>query len=140
MSMFKTIGSFWEERRHFVAGRGRYFFSIAIAGFALSLFLGVYASRVSAADPQSIASFTLINADTNLDIGTLNDGDTVNFAAIGTDHLNIRANTSPAVVGSVKFGFDANSNYRTENGAPYALAGNSNNPLDYYAWAPSLGQ
>ena len=88
---------------------------------------------------QAVISFTLINADTNQDIMGLTNGMTISFAALGTPRLNIRANTSPAIVGSVKFGFDASSNYRTENGTPYALAGNSNNPLDYYAWSPSIG-
>src|SRR3989338_3046809 len=112
---------------------------LAVTCLIMALLLNVYITSVSALEPQAVISLTLINADTNADIGVLSDGATVNFAAIGTNHLNVRADTSPAIVGSVKFGLDASANYRTENGAPYALQGNSNNPLDYYAWTPSLG-
>ena len=134
--MFKTTTSLLGRGSVFSLNRTR---RLIFASAALAIVLSLYTLTVSAADPQSVVNFTLINADTNQDIGPLVDGATVNFVEIGTDHLNIRANTSPAIVGSVKFGFDASSNYRTENGTPYALAGNSNNPLDYYAWSPSIG-
>jgi N-acetylneuraminic acid mutarotase len=41
-------------------------------------------------------------------------------------------------VGSVLFGLDGNPNYRTENGAPYALNGNNGNV--YVNWSPTVGQ
>jgi parallel beta-helix repeat protein len=89
---------------------------------------------------QAVISFTLINADTDqpiADYEPLNDGSTLNLATLPTRNLNIRADTNPATVGSVRFGLDDNSNYRTENGAPYALAGNSG--TDYYSWTPRVG-
>lgn len=94
----------------------------------------------SASAAQAVVSFTLINADTNLPIAgfeLLNDGAVLNLATLPTRNLNIRANTAPSPVGSVRFALDGNSNYRTENGAPYALRGDSGG--DYYAWTPSLG-
>ena len=53
----------------------------------------------------------------------LNNGAVINSASLPTTHLNIRANTSPATVGSVRFGFDGNTNAQTESTAPYALFG-----------------
>ncbi|MBC8163707.1 MAG: hypothetical protein H7Z42_21070 [Roseiflexaceae bacterium] len=89
---------------------------------------------------QTVESFTLINADTDQPVvgfDPLPDGTTLNLATLPTRNLNIRANTGLAAVGSVRFSYDANANYRTENTAPYALAGNT--ASDYSAWTPALG-
>jgi hypothetical protein len=86
---------------------------------------------------QSVTSFTLVNADTDQAIGTLVDGGTIDFSLLGTRNLNVIANTSPSLVGSVRFAYDTDSDYRLENGAPYALEGNAG--ADYYSWTPSLG-
>ncbi len=68
---------------------------------------------------NSIASFVLVNADTDTDIRTVHANDTIILSELPTTHLNIRANTYPYVVGSVKFVFDATT--RIENTSPYAL-------------------
>lgn len=81
----------------------------------------------------SVSSFTLVNADTDADIGPLSSGQTIDLAA--ARRLNVRANASGA--GSVRFGYDANPNVRVENNAPFALAGDSSG--DYYAWTPTVG-
>jgi hypothetical protein len=60
----------------------------------------------------------------------------INFAAIGTRNLNIRANTNPGTVGSVGFTLDGIAG-RTERRVPYAIAGDAH--PDYYAWTPALG-
>jgi hypothetical protein len=89
---------------------------------------------------QAVISFTLINADTDQPIATfnpLNNGATLNLATLPTRNLNIRADTSLATVGSVRFGLDGKSNYRTDNSAPYALGGDNNG--NYSTWKPSLG-
>ncbi|MEO1214397.1 MAG: T9SS type A sorting domain-containing protein [Bacteroidota bacterium] len=75
-----------------------------------------------------VTGFTLIDADTDQDIGPLNDGDVVDPAALGVRRLSVRANTNPGVVGSVVFGI--NGRHRTENFAPYALGGDRNG--NYY--------
>lgn len=85
----------------------------------------------------AVTSFTLVNADTNQDIAPLLDGDVIDLAALPTRKLNVRANTSPAQVGSVRFGYDNQSNYATENILPYALAGDTNG--NYKAWTPTTG-
>ena len=54
-----------------------------------------------------VTSVTLINADTDVDIRALTNGTTIDFAAIGTTHLNFRANIG-ANTASVKFGYDTN--------------------------------
>ncbi|UYZ62501.1 right-handed parallel beta-helix repeat-containing protein [Hymenobacter weizhouensis] len=89
----------------------------------------------------TVTSITLINADTDQPIAAFNplgDGATLNLAKLPTRRLSIRANTTPADIGSVRFGLDGNANFRVENSVPYALAGDNPGP-DYGAWTPSLG-
>lgn len=85
----------------------------------------------------SVTSFTLVNADTDLDLGPMTSGVTINYATLPTRNLNVRANTNPATVGSVRFSLDGAANTMTENGAPYALAGDTAG--NYNAWTPALG-
>src|SRR5205085_8420823 len=96
----------------------------------------------AAVDPSStrsdITGLTLINADTDQPIGALKDGATLDLSTLPTKNLAVRADTSTsATVGSIKFGLDSNSNFRVENNAPYAMAGNSGS--DYFAWTPANG-
>jgi hypothetical protein len=82
----------------------------------------------------AVSSFTLINADTDQPIGTLDHNATLDLSALPTTHLNVRANVASAA-GSVKFQYDGKP--KIENIAPYALA--SNNSSDYFAWTPTVG-
>ena len=89
---------------------------------------------------QAASSLSLINADTDradLGLSPLPNGTTLDLATLPTRNLNIRANTSPATVGSVRFALDSNAAYATDNAAPYALAGDSAG--DYAAWKPAVG-
>src|SRR5689334_7924535 len=52
---------------------------------------------------EKVVSFTLINADNDQPIQTITNGATLNLATLPTKNLNIRANTEPAVVGSMVF-------------------------------------
>ncbi|WP_170139467.1 Kelch repeat-containing protein [Larkinella arboricola] len=82
--------------------------------------------------------FTLINADTDQDIRTLAQNDVINLAGLTSSNLNIRANTSPAITGSVKLVLSGRQNRtQTETGAPYALFGDSNG--NYNNWVPPVG-
>jgi len=87
---------------------------------------------------QQLVSFTLINADTEQEIKTIAAGETLNLNTLPTKNLNIRANTNPTTVGSVKFEL---SGPQTKTGAetapPYALFGDSNG--NYNAWTPATG-
>lgn len=88
---------------------------------------------------QAVVSFTLINADTDQPIpgfDPMMEGSTLDFSTLPTQNLNIRANTSPQTVGSVRFVLDGN-NFRTESAAPYALAGDASG--NYYPWTPGPG-
>ncbi len=87
------------------------------------------------ASAQSVTGFTLINADSNQDLGPLQSGATLDLATLPTRNLNVRANTAATGVASVRFAYDGNSNFRTESTAPYAVAGDTNG--DYLSWAPN---
>lgn len=84
---------------------------------------------------NQVVSLTLVDSVTDQDIMPLANADTINLSVTGMN-LNIRADVGGSV-GSVRFALDANSNFRLENGAPYALAGDTRG--DYLAWTPSLG-
>ncbi|MGL5825202.1 MAG: hypothetical protein ACRCYU_10370 [Nocardioides sp.] len=86
-------------------------------------------SRVAAA--PAVSSFTVVNADTDADIVTVNSQATVSLDT--SPRINVRANASAAV--SVIF--TQGSTTRTENSAPFALAGDSKG--NYAAWAPAPG-
>src|ERR1700722_17945719 len=89
---------------------------------------------------QAITNLTLFNTDTQQPVSGFNPmpaGATLNFATLGTQHLNIGVNTSPATVGSVGFNYDGNATYHVENAAPYDIGGDTNGV--YTAWTPTLG-
>ncbi len=109
------------------------------AEFCCALILAL--SAVCSAEGQQVTSFTLINADTDLEIVNLDpliNGAVLDLNTLPSRNLNIRANTTPATVGSVRFALDGNPNFQTENVAPYALAGDSSG--DYDVWTPAVGQ
>jgi uncharacterized protein YjdB len=78
-------------------------------------------------DIQKVTRFVLVNSETNQDLFEITEGMEIDFDQINGVKLNIRAETSPSVVGSVflKLRGPVNSS-RTENVAPYALFGDSN--------------
>lgn len=89
---------------------------------------------------QAVASFTLIDASTNQPVPgyeTIAAGAVIDRAALPTNGLSIRVNTSPAVVGSVRIGWNGNVKFATETVAPYALFGGPGE--DYYAGALANG-
>ncbi|MBD0259305.1 MAG: T9SS type A sorting domain-containing protein [Cytophagales bacterium] len=83
----------------------------------------------------SVASITLVNADTDANIRTLTTGSTIDMNALPTKRINLRAYTNPATVGSVRMVL--NGTTRTENIAPYAWAGDNNGNLN--PWTPPNG-
>ncbi len=80
-------------------------------------------------------SFQLIDANTDLVIRNLNDGDTIDLTIDGTD-LNIVA-ALDETVGWVAFDYDATANYSIEGAAPYAIGGDMNG--DFFSWTPTIG-
>ncbi|MEO6452440.1 MAG: T9SS type A sorting domain-containing protein [Ginsengibacter sp.] len=85
-----------------------------------------------------VKSFTLINADTDKDIQLIEDGSTIDINTLPTSNLNIRANTNSVKPGSVIFILDGKQ-VRTEEGAPFALAGDLPTG-DYHAWTLPIGE
>ncbi|QNF33724.1 Ig-like domain-containing protein [Adhaeribacter swui] len=88
---------------------------------------------------DQITSFSLINADNESTIRTITNNATIDLATLATNNLNIRANTSPAEVGSVRFTLSgAASRTHVESTAPYAVFGE--NEGNYYSWTPEPGK
>ncbi len=88
--------------------------------------------------PPAVVSYTLVNADTDRDIQSLADGITLNLTTLPTRNLNVRANTTPAVVGSVAFALTGPQSRSTnENNAPYSLWGDDSG--NYRPWTPAAG-
>ena len=86
----------------------------------------------------AITGFTLVNADTNLDIMSLTAGMVINLARLSTTNINIRADVSVPSMGSVGFvltGPQARTNI--ENVPPFALF--SYMQGKYNPWTPPLG-
>lgn len=79
-----------------------------------------------------INRFVLVNADTDTDIGPLRHGDILNMNEL-PQNLSVRAEASNLYAAeSVTFGYDDNPSIRTENAAPYTIAGDSSG--DYAAF------
>ncbi|RYZ48908.1 MAG: hypothetical protein EOO14_21465, partial [Chitinophagaceae bacterium] len=92
----------------------------------------------AASTTQAVVSFTLMNADNEQGILMLTNGQTLNLANLPTRNLNIRANTSPSLVGSIVFNLSGKQiRNATETSSPYALFGDANG--NYNAWTPALG-
>jgi uncharacterized protein YjdB len=76
--------------------------------------------------PMGISGFTLVNADSDSDIGSISDGNHLDINEIEGLNLNIRVNTNPGLVGSVALSLTGPVNANiTENVAPYALFGDN---------------
>ncbi len=106
--------------------------SYPILVFALASF--------SPAGAQTVDKIRLINADTELPVAgfdPLVDGAVLDLRALPTRNLSIEAITIPATVGSVRFGYDGNPNFKTEGVAPYSFTGDSNGDFDPFT--PTVG-
>jgi hypothetical protein len=111
--------------------------------------IGIYTLKLSADDGElsseysiqvtvlpeniSVTKFVLVDADRDLDVKILQDGDSINTAIYGAN-LNIRAEVEGPVE-SVRF--QLNNNIKLENVAPYAIFGDTSG--DYKAWPNPIG-
>jgi hypothetical protein len=76
---------------------------------------------------QRVVRFVLVNAATNQDLFELTEGMQISESLVQGLRLNVRAETDPAIVGSVFMRLTGAVNAsRTENEAPYALFGDKN--------------
>lgn len=90
-------------------------------------------SKSGAPQEPLVVSFTLVDASTGTPIPSFDpvqDGVTLNLAALPSEDLNVRANTSPQRVGSVRFDFGGD--HHVDNESPYTFVPTAN-------WSPPLG-
>ncbi|WP_204336935.1 malectin domain-containing carbohydrate-binding protein [Cryomorpha ignava] len=83
-----------------------------------------------------VIALILVNADTDQDIGEINEGDVFYLEIIGTSNLNVRAEVDPNTE-SVVFDYQGVAGYQIESVPVYAIGGDSGG--DYNAWVPDLG-
>ncbi|AHM62227.1 Kelch repeat-containing protein [Flammeovirgaceae bacterium 311] len=120
---------------------GSYVFSLTVTddkgGISQADLVNVIVNQ-NASNIQEVVSYTLINAVTEQDIQTITPGAVINLAELPTSQLNIRANTNPVIIGSVKMALSGTQiKNTTESGTPYALFGD--NKGNYNSWIPPLG-
>jgi hypothetical protein len=78
--------------------------------------------------PPTSIKFSLVNAETQVDIQSLQDGDVINLTELGDPRLSIKANANPINVDSVKLSLSGAINHtRVERYYPYALFGDEPN-------------
>lgn len=90
-------------------------------------------------DP-TITSFTLIDAENDTPVSVYDPippGAVINLAKLPSSAINIRANTVPPEVGSVRFDLGEMGTVNVDDTAPYAMMGDENG--DYAAWRPDPG-
>ena len=81
--------------------------------------------------------FTLVNADTQLTIGTIENGDSFDINDLGTNQLSIQAQIAPVGVRKVTFSLDGSINIHSEGATPYSLLGDIG--LDVVPWTAEVG-
>jgi hypothetical protein len=100
------------------------FFKKSVLAFAITLL-----PMVSIA--QTVTNFTLVNADTDIDITNFTTTGAVSLTS--TPSINLRANTANAA----KVIFTQGGTTRTETTLPFAFKGDVNG--NYNVWAPTAG-
>ncbi|MGC1472267.1 MAG: malectin domain-containing carbohydrate-binding protein [Psychroserpens sp.] len=91
---------------------------------------------ISILEKPTVNALVLINADTNEDIGVINEGDVFLLDDLGTSNLSVRAEVG-AHTESVVFDYQDNIAYQIDNDPVYAIHGNTGD--NYNAWVPDLG-
>jgi len=102
-----------------------------LSRYAISIALFCFSQTAIA---QQIYSFTLIDAQEDIPIAVLSDGDSIHIPDLNANELNIRAN-SAGTFGSIVFRLDGDI-VKAENSAPYALYGTNGD--DYNPWIPEF--
>jgi len=86
---------------------------------------------ISVSTANLVEGFTLVNAETDEDIGEL--GDVIDLSALPTQAINIRANVGVAHVRNVKFRLSGQQHFvNVERKEPYALFGDFRG--NYFSW------
>lgn len=85
-------------------------------------------------------SFTLVDADRDMDLGPLMHGDVVyptDLGVSGPERLNVRVDLEGDIPGSVVFSLNDVAEFNIEQVVPYALGGDNNG--DYHPTGSALG-
>ncbi len=107
-------------------------------GFLLSAIVFLFLCVPYQLFANAVTEFTLVDADSNSDIVTIENNDIINLSNLPTSNLNIRADTNPSTVDSVTFNLSGvTSTSQTEGTAPYALWGDQSG--NYNAGTFNLG-
>ena len=111
---------------------------IGLLAWASALLPTWLAGPGATAAAASITGFTLVNADTDLDIQPMTPGMVIDLAALPTRNINIRADTDLPLPGSVVMTLTGpQSRLEIQDFAPYALF--SDFQGDYFPWTPPIG-
>ncbi|MGB6220307.1 PKD domain-containing protein [Haloferula sp.] len=89
---------------------------------------------------QVITKLRVINADNNQPLvgyDPLVSGAVIDLETLPTRNLSIEAITDPDPVGSVRFAYDGNPDFKTETVRPYAFFGDTQG--SFHAWTPEPG-
>lgn len=76
---------------------------------------------VQVVDEPAVTRFALVDVTTGEEVREINDGDEIDLGKLGISNFNVRAITDPKQIGSILFGLNENSKFRTENHYPYEL-------------------
>jgi uncharacterized protein (DUF1800 family) len=87
------------------------------------------------ASAQTVASFTVFNADTGADIATFSASGTVSITS--TPRINVRANPGASASNVKSVVFSDSSSTRTENTAPYTYKSTGGGASSQ--WSPAVG-
>jgi hypothetical protein len=106
--------------------------------------VSAHSNKISVTIPAPVASYNggvssyiLMNADTDMEIGTIANGAVLDLATLPTRNLNIKAMPN-GTVGSIKMVLSgAASRTQIESVSPYVLFGHNGN--DMGPWTPALG-
>ena len=100
--------------------------------------VAVLAGDASGSPRLSVTGFTLVNADTNEDVGPLSGGHTLGLAQMAAQNLSVRAHTE-GTVESVVFALSGKQQQNwTDDLRPYLLKANGGGDSD--AWTPAAGR
>ena len=88
-------------------------------------------------DPSAPTAWTLIDAEHDVIIGALHDGDVLDFAQLPSRQLSLKV-VFPGKPGSVRFGVDNDPNFRLELLSNWAIQGEKGG--DYGSWTPALAR
>lgn len=128
--------------RHHRNVKGRYFlpgeYTLTVKAYSKRMVVATHAISFKVIDGFAINSFTLIDASTDQDRGTLSDGDTIDVSSLNCDKLSVRAEANPPKLDKVLFNLYGPIDYfRTERVYPYSLFGDvvgPNQTTDYRGW------